>query len=393
MNTKTATAEAISFIKELIASRSLSGEEDDVANLIQKHLETSGFTVETDDYGNVIGQIKGNRPGATFLFDGHMDTVPVPDPTLWHTDPFSPIVKDNRLYGRGTSDMKSAIGTFLTAADAFLSEHGTDFSGTLAFSGIVMEECFEGIAARNVSRIVKPDLVMIGEASDCNVKISQRGRAEIRLEVFGKPAHSSNPDKGINAVYKISDLISEIRNIKPPVHPFMGKGILELTDIKSIPYPGASVVPEYCFATYDRRLLVNETEESVLAPLKSLLEEKMKQDPDLTAKVSYSKGDALCRTGKRISSTRFFPGWMGDPNAPFVIDVMASLKGSGLSPSLTRYDFCTNGSHYAGEAGIPCFGFGPSSETLAHTVDEYVTLEQIRDAVIGYHAILEKLML
>lgn len=96
--------------------------------------------------------------------------------------------------------------------------------------------------------------------------------------MFGKPAHSANPEKGINAVYKICGIIEEIRKLKLTHHAVLGDGILELTDIKSSPYPGASVVPEYVSATYDRRLLVGETLESVLQPLQELIDNMMKKE-------------------------------------------------------------------------------------------------------------------
>ena len=105
------------------------------------------------------------------------------------------------------------------------------------------EECFEGVAARSVSELVKPDYVVIGEASLCNLKIGQRGRAEIVVETFGVPAHSANPEKGINAVYAMCRVVEAIHGLHSPEDPTLGKGILELTDIKSEPYPGASVVP------------------------------------------------------------------------------------------------------------------------------------------------------
>jgi acetylornithine deacetylase/succinyl-diaminopimelate desuccinylase-like protein len=82
------------------------------------------------------------------------------------------------------------------------------------------------------------------------------------VETFGKPAHSANPQAGINAVYTMARLIDKIRTITPPTHPVLGPGILELTDIKSSPYPGASVVPDYCRATYDRRLLVGKAKKA-----------------------------------------------------------------------------------------------------------------------------------
>ncbi|MCQ4379972.1 peptidase dimerization domain-containing protein, partial [Clostridioides difficile] len=115
-----------------------------------------------------------------------------------------------------------------------------------------------------------------------------RGRGEIVVETFGKPAHSANPEKGVNAVYKMANVIQKIQQLVPPTHPVLGDGILVLTDIKSSPYPGASVVPDYCKATFDRRLLVGETREGVLAPIQALLDEMMKEDPELNAKVSYA---------------------------------------------------------------------------------------------------------
>src|SRR5690606_24871004 len=105
--------------------------------------------------------------------------------------------------------------------------------------GVVHEECFEGVAARAISERVKPDYVVIGEASQLNIKIGQRGRGEIIIETFGKPCHSANPEKGINAVYKMAQVIEAIRKLEPTHHDVLGYGILELTDVKSSPYPGA----------------------------------------------------------------------------------------------------------------------------------------------------------
>lgn len=156
--------------------------------------------------------------------------------------------------------------------------------------------------------------VIIGEASELNLKIGQRGRAEIVVETFGKPAHSANPQAGINAVYKMAQLIDKIRTITPPTHPVLGHGILELTDIKSSPYPGASVVPDYCRATYDRRLLVGETKESVIAPLENVPQNLSRRirslrpvSPTLWAESCYTgatiEGSASSRVGCMTSRT------------------------------------------------------------------------------------------
>ena len=385
--------QVLALCRALVQQPSYSGEESGVAKLLCDFMTAHGFdSVSTDRYGNVIGCIKGNRPGKKLLFDGHMDTVPVSNPAQWHYAPFGAEVHGNKLYGRGASDMKGAVAGFVTAAAAFAEDTGRDFAGELYVAGIVHEECFEGVAARAVSEAIHPDYVVIGEASQLDLKIGQRGRAEIVVETFGIPCHSANPEKGVNAVYQMCRVIDAIRTLEPPIHPVLGKGILELTDIKSFPYPGASVVPEYCRATYDRRLLVGETKESVLAPIQELLDTLMAADSTLKAKVSYAVGTENCYTGNQITGERFFPGWLYDESDAFVQAVKGELETMGYSPAITRYNFCTNGSHYAGEAGIPTFGLGPSRENLAHTVDEYIELDQLYNITDCYYGVMKALL-
>lgn len=382
----------IKLCQQLLQIKSYSGGEDALAEALKAYFTARGFEVLTDDYGNVIGHLKGNRPGKRLLFDGHIDTVPVGDPADWTFDPFGAVISGDRIYGRGASDMKGAVAAMICGAVNFAEACNNDFAGDIYISCVVHEECFEGVAAESVTKLVRPDVVVIGEASNLNVKIGQRGRAEIGLEVIGKPAHSANPEKGINAVYKICRIIERVQNLVPTVHPVLGKGILELTDIKSSPYPGASVVPEYCRATYDRRLLVGETRDSVMAPLRELLEDMMAQDDTLKAAVSYAVGEERCYTGNMIRGERFFPGWLFEADAPFVTAVVGELRGMGYSPAITQYNFCTNGSYYAGEVGIPTFGLGPSDESLAHTVDEYIEIQQLTGATECYFGVMKALL-
>ncbi|MFR1808886.1 MAG: YgeY family selenium metabolism-linked hydrolase [Pygmaiobacter massiliensis] len=383
----------IELCQALIQQKSYSGEEQGVVSVLKDYMRENGFDeVAVDDYGNLVGCIKGNRPGKKLLFDGHMDTVPVSDPAEWTYPPFAAEIHQGRIYGRGTSDMKGALSAMVCAAANFARDTEKQFAGEVYVAGVVHEECFEGVAARAISKAVNPDYVVIGEASQLNLKIGQRGRAEIVVETFGKPCHSANPEKGINAVYKMAKVIEAIRTLAPTHHPVLGNGILELTDIKSAPYPGASVVPEYCRATYDRRLLVGETKETVLAPLKALLARMMEEDPELKVKVSYAVGQEKCHTGHEITGERFFPGWLYDEKEAFVQDVASRLKEMGYMPSITQYNFCTNGSHYAGEAGIRTFGLGPSQENLAHTLNEYIEIDQLAKVTDCYYGVMQALL-
>lgn len=390
---ETRAAELVEFCQRLVRTKSYSGQEGEVAGVLADEMRALGYDeVVVDRYGSVIGTIEGNRPGPTVLFDGHIDTVPAENAEKWTYPPFEARIADCRIYGRGTSDMKGADAAFTKAVAWFAADRDRDFAGRICVAGVVQEECFEGVASRSVSEICKPDYVIIGESSLCNLKIGQRGRAEIKIETRGVPAHSANPEKGVNAVYKMCGVIDAVRRIVPGEHPVLGKGILELVDIKSEPYPGASVVPEFCSATYDRRLLVGETPESVLASVQSALADLVAKDDELQVNAHFTEAEDVCYTGERIAAERFFPGWLFDADADWIQTIKAKLEEKGLAPEIAQYNFCTNGSHYAGEAGIRTIGLGPSREDLAHTVDEYIEISELMKVSDCYYAVLEALV-
>jgi acetylornithine deacetylase/succinyl-diaminopimelate desuccinylase-like protein len=212
------------------------------------------------------------------------------------------------------------------------------------------------------------------------------------VETYGKPAHSAYPQNGVNAVYQMNRLIEKIKEIDLPHNQFLGDGILVLTDIKSSPYPGASVIPEYCKATYDRRLLVGETKESVLKPILEIINQMAREDPDFKGKASLARGQERCYTGELIEGERFFPAWLFSEDDEFVKKATQALRKSGLNPEIAYYPFCTNGSHYAGEKGIATIGFGPSQEKLAHIIDEYIEIEQLFKATCGYYEIMREFL-
>ncbi|EPR34867.1 peptidase M20 [Alkalidesulfovibrio alkalitolerans DSM 16529] len=385
--------QTVELTRDLIRAQSLSGEEKEAAGVLAQAMERLGFhKVRTDRLGNVVGTIKGNRPGPKVLFDGHMDTVPVPDPAPWTHDPFGGEIENGRLYGRGASDMKGALAAMTTAAALFAARTGGDFGGEVVVAGVCHEEIFEGIAAREISAAEKPDVVVIGEASELNLKIGQRGRAEVVIETRGVPAHSASPEKGVNAVLKMAALLTRLEQTPPASHPVLGQGISVCTDILSTPYPGASVVPSLCRATFDRRILVGEDQRAVLAPFEAAIAELAAVDPSFSATAAFARASASCWTGATIEGERFFPAWLYPQDSDFVQKALAGLRGAGLSPAISHYAFCTNGSHYAGEAGIPTIGFGPSLETLAHTIDEYIEIEQLRLGMLGYAGIMSGLL-
>ena len=389
----TRAAELVAFCQRLVQTKSYSGQEAEAAAVLADEMRALGYDeVIVDKYGSVIGTIDGNRPGPTVLFDGHIDTVPAENAGKWTYPPFEARIVGDSIYGRGTSDMKGADAAFTKAVAWFAADTNRNFAGRICVAGVVQEECFEGVASRSVSAIVQPDYVIIGESSLCNLKVGQRGRAEIKIETRGVPAHSANPEKGINAVYKMCGVINAVRGIVPGEHPVLGRGIMELVDIKSEPYPGASVVPELCSATYDRRLLVGETPASVLLPVQEVLADLAADDEQLQVNAHFTEAEDICYTSERISAERFFPGWLFDADEPWICAIKAKLEEKGFAPKITQYNFCTNGSHYAGEAGIKTIGLGPSREDLAHTVDEYIEISELTKVAECYYGVLEALL-
>lgn len=381
--------ELIELCQSLIQEQSLSGKEKGIAKLIKEVMEGLSYDeVWIDEYGNVIGKIKG-REGKSLVFEGHMDTVGVPNPQEWEHDPFGGEIKDNKIFGRGASDMKGALSAMIYAASLVPKNK---LKGDIYVVGVVMEEIFEGIAFGKVLDRIPADYIILGESTELNINIGQRGRAEIIVKTKGKPAHSSNPQVGINAVYNMLPLIEEIRKLNLPSHKFLGPAIIELTDIISSPYPGASVVPYECRVTFDRRLIVGETEESVIGPIKGLINELKKKIPNFEAEVEISVGEEKTYTGKLIRAKRFFPAWLLDKEHELARKSRDAVNAIGIAAGFSKYSFCTDGSQSAGVRGIPTIGYGPSKESLAHVTDEYIEIYQLIKAAEGYAAIAKSLL-
>jgi putative selenium metabolism hydrolase len=342
-----------------------------------------GFdSVELDQHGSLIGIINGRSSGQTLLLDAHCDTVGIITPERWTFEPFAATIADGRMYGRGTSDMKGALAAMVYAAAQADRQR---IAGRVVVSVTVLEEVLEGVALQAILDTVKPDYVVIGESTCLNLNHGGRGRAEILLEAIGKPAHSSNPQVGINAIHKIIPALQAIEAVALGHDDLLGPGIMALTDIISDPYPGYSVIPGRCLATYDRRLLVGETIESVSSSLQGL--------PNLVGvNIRVVEGTHQTYTGTALSGPKFFPAWKFPAEHPFVQKALAGLRAAGLNPALGAYRFCTNGASSAGIYGIPTIGFGPSSEEMAHIIDEYIEIDALLAAQAGYLGIINAVL-
>ncbi len=374
----------ISFVQDIIRTPSLSGDEKAVVEKIVQEMKQLVFDeVRIDENGSAIGIIYGQKPGKTLLLDGHCDHVDV-IPSDWSHPPYVAEIADGCIYGRATADMKGSLAAMIYAAA------GVDRSrltGSVAVSATVLEEVMEGGALKSVVDIVKPDYVIIGEATNFNLKHAGRGRAEIIVETYGKSAHSSSPQAGLCAVHEMYRVIQSLDNMALPSHPQIGSGLNVLTDIISEPYPGKSVLPNVCRVSYDRRLLPGETAGSVISEIKSLPELQ-----GIDFNVSILDREEKTYTGKTLSGQKFFPAWIFDQEHPLVQGALKGLHQAGIMPELSAYQFCTNGAYSGGTAGIPTIGFGPGGETDAHTVDEHIKIADLELAVDCFNSMIMSIL-
>jgi len=372
----------IEFAQALVGIPSPSSEEGPVVERIVAEMQSLGFDrAWVNGDGSAVGIIAGARPGPTLLLDGHCDTVGIAPGVPWVHDPFAGTIEDGYLYGRGTADMKGALAAMIHAVGRV---DRTRLAGRVAVSATVNEENLEGAALKTVMDELRPDNVIIGEATNLALNRGGRGRAELHLETMGRPAHSSQPHLGRNAVHDMIAVIQVIEHLPVDVDPDVGPGIYALTDIISDPYPAYSVLPTRCRVTYDRRLLPGETLDEVLGRLRQGLPGL--EGVDLAVRVA--QGEHQTYTGAWLRGPKFLPAWLYRADDPYVQAAARGLDDAGLAPPLGSYRFCTNAAYSAGMAGIPTIGFGPGREEDAHVIDERIALADLLAASRGYNGII-----
>jgi putative selenium metabolism hydrolase len=303
----------------------------------------------------------------------------------WTREPFGGEIVEGRLYGRGSADMKGALAAMIHGVGA-LSERS--LAGSVVVSASVNEELIEGAALRMVMQRYGADFVIIGEASELDVVRAGRGRAEYLIETVGRPSHASSPHLGINAVHRMSSVIAAIEALPMPSHPFVGNGVMCLTDIISVPYPAHSVVPSGCRATYERRLIPGETEGDVLGQLEEACRAAEAED----TRIRLASTDVTSYTGVRWAEPKWFAPWELPEDAELVQSALAGLRGIDQAPGLRAYQFCTNAAYSAGYASVPTIGYGPGRESDAHVVDESLAIADLLAAGRGYRAIAAALL-
>lgn len=367
----------IAFLRDLIRIPSPSSGEGAVAARIAEEMRRVGFDeVWIDRVGNVVGRIGAETPrreDSTLLMESHIDTVGIGDPQSWKYDPFEGKLENGIIYGRGASDDKQGIAAMVYGAK-LLIDGGVKLNGTLYMAGIVQEEDCDGHAAGLLCEELRPDAVIIGEATDLNLYRGHRGRMEIRITVYGRSCHASAPERGLNAVYEMGKVLGGIQALAPRLadDPFLGQGTTAVTRIESTS-GSLNVVPDSCTAYIDRRLTVGETEESSVAELEQVLREA-----GVRGEVSVLQYEALSHTGYHCAQKKYFPTWVLAEDHPLVRAGTRAIKAvRGKAPQIGRWVFSTDGVATMGRLGIPTIGFAPASEVDAHTTEDRVKVDDL----------------
>ena len=381
--------ETANLLMDLIRIPSFSTKEKEVVTFIREKMLEYGFDeAYIDGLGNVLGRI-GNGP-RVIAFDAHIDTVYPGDMNLWNFDPFQPKLEENKIWGRGSVDQKGGMACMLTAAK-MIKEMDLNKEFTIWFTGTVMEEDCDGLCWQYIVKEdnIKPELVVITEPTNLNIYRGHRGRMEILVKIGGLSCHGSAPERGDNAIYKISRISLEIEKLHERLHfdEFLGKGSVTVTQV-FFTSPSQCAVPDGASIQLDRRLTAGETKESAVAEVKEAC--KLAGYPD--AEVIVLKYEEAAFTGLVYPTEKYYPTWTMPTDSPYLAAAVTGYREAlEKEPFVDKWTFSTNGVAIAGMYGIPCLGMGPGNEVLAHAPNENCPIVHLSTISAAYAALVAKL--
>ena len=418
-------ADMTRFLRAMISHPSESCEEGEVVACIKAEMESLGYDeVKVDGLGNVMGFMgEGDK---IIAIDSHIDTVGIGNIENWDADPYEGYETDEIIYGRGGSDQEGGMAS-ATYAAKMMKDMGLIPEGyKIMVVGTVQEEDCDGMCWQYIYNKdgIKPEFVISTEPTDGGIYRGHRGRMEIRVDVHGTSCHGSAPDRGDNAIYKMADIIADVRALNnngcdestdikglvkmldPKYNPehyedarFLGRGTCTVSQI-FYTSPSRCAVADSCAISIDRRMTAGETWESCLDEIRNLPAAKKYGDD---VKVSMYMYDRPSWTGEVYETEAYFPTWINKKTAPHVkalVDAHKAMFGDeriGCEPSMDKrtgrplcdkWTFSTNCVSIQGRYGIPCVGFGPGAESQAHAPNEVTYKDDLVTAAAMYVAAL-----
>jgi len=367
----------IEFAQDLVKIKSYSGDEKKIIECIKKKMmELDYDEVVIDSMGNIFGRI-GSGQGI-IMFDSHVDTVEANNFSEWTHPPFDGVIEDGRLHGRGSVDMKSSAAASVYAG-AIAKKLGFHHDKTIYVSCTVLEEDCDG---ENLKHLFgefdfKPDYMIICEPSGNKLVTGHKGKAQVAIKTHGISAHGSAPEKGVNAIYEMAEIIQRVeKNSNSLMNNKDQHGTLVTSRISSSS-ESLNAVPFECEIYLDRRMVMGETEETIKKEMDAIIADK---------NASWEIGilNRKSWTGMDLRYHPFHLPWEIDLDHELTrICFKAFNTAFGSDPELDYWDFSTNAVTTTA-MGIPTIGFGPGEYKLAHMVNENCKLNQIVDACEFY---------
>ena len=380
------------FLRDLIAIPSESCEEGGVIRRTIQEMEALGFDkAEIDPEGNALGWMgTGDK---IIAFDGHIDTVGIGNIQNWTDDPYKGYETDEIIYGRGGSDQEGGVVSAVYGARIIgLIPEGY----RILVTATVQEEDCDGLCWQYIHNEdgITPEFVVSTEPTDGGIYRGHRGRMEIRVDVSGISCHGSAPERGDNAIYKMADILKEVKALnengcgeedsikglvkmlEPKFNPehyedarFLGRGTVTVSQI-FYTSPSRCAVADSCSISLDRRMTAGETWDSCIREIEDL---------------------PSCKKYGAKVSMYYFPTWINRESASHVqalLEAHKALYGDKRMgnpgamdkrnrPLIDKWTFSTNGVSIQGRYGIPCVGFGPGAESQAHAPNEITWKEDL----------------
>jgi putative selenium metabolism hydrolase len=377
--------ELIEFTQNLIRIKSLSGQEGEIIKFIEKKMITLGYDeVTIDSMGNLVGKIGNGEK--VIMFDSHVDTVEVKDEEKWNIPPFNGDIIDGQLHGRGSVDMKSGAAASIFAG-ALAKQIGFTTGKTIYVSCTVFEEDCDGENLKHLFKELnlKPDYIIICEPSNNIITLGHKGKAQISIKTQGVSAHGSAPEKGVNAIYEMAEIIQRVdeTNLKLMKKSDL-RGTLVMSKISSLS-ASLNAVPSECEVYLDRRMIPGETEEDIKQEMEQLIKGK-----NATWEIGTLRRKSW--TGMDIKYEPFHLAWKIDVSHELSKACIAAYQESfGKEPNeYDFWDFSTNAVTPV-NMGISTIGFGPGESKLAHMRNENCKVSQILDACNFYSKVIDKI--
>lgn len=386
-------------------------------------MEKVGFDkVEIDPQGNVMGYM--GTGSKIIAFDGHIDTVGIGEIRNWEFDPYEGYETDEEIGGRGTSDQLGGVVSAVYGAKIMKDLGLIKPDHTILVVGSVQEEDCDGLCWQYIIKEdkIRPEFVVSTEPTDGGIYRGQRGRMEIRVEVKGVSCHGSAPERGDNAIYKMADILQDVRSLNEndasegneikglvkmldkKYNPeweeanFLGKGTVTASQI-FYTSPSRCAVADFCAVSLDRRMTAGETWEYCLEEIRQLPSVK-KYGSDVT--VLMYDYDRPSYTGLVYPIECYFPTWVLPKDHKVTLSLEEAYKslygekriGSKTTvesrvnrPLVDKWTFSTNGVSIMGRNGIPVIGFGPGAEAQAHAPNEKIWKDDLVVCAAVYAAL------